>query len=135
MSDLLDSFFSNIGFRFSGGGPMDLRFLLQPLMSLILAVRAGIRDSKSGNTPYLWGLVSQKGERKKLISEGWKDIGKLFIAAFVLDIVYSVIVFKSVHPIESIVIAIILAFVPYLIFRGLVDRIISFFKKKKDNND
>jgi uncharacterized membrane protein YjgN (DUF898 family) len=100
-------------------------------MSLVLAYKAGLRDSKKGQVPYFWGLISQKGERKELVKEGWKDLAKLFVIALVLDIIVQLIVLKTVHPLEAVLTAVLLAFVPYLIFRGIFNRLFSFFKKDK----
>jgi lauroyl/myristoyl acyltransferase len=47
----------------------------------------------------------------------------VFSLAILLDVLYQVIVFRWVYPLESVVVAIILAFLPYLFLRGLVNRI------------
>ena len=47
----------------------------------------------------------------------------MFSLAFVLDVVYQMIVFRWVYPFESLAVSIILAFLPYLLLRGLVNRI------------
>jgi tryptophan-rich sensory protein len=58
-----------------------------------------------------------------MIKDGWKSVGKVFVLALVLDVVYQVIVLRFVYPGEAIIVAILLAIVPYLILRGLVTRI------------
>jgi hypothetical protein len=78
-------------------------------------------------------LIVQKGERKSLVKEGWKDVGKVFIVALIMDIIFQLMVLKTVYPFESIITAFILAFVPYLIFRGIVNRILILFGSKKKN--
>ncbi len=128
MEDFISRFFENLGLKFDG--PMKLRFVLQPLMSLILAIKAGVRDSKKGQAPYFWGLISQKGERRDLVIEGWKDIAKLFFIALILDIIVQLIVLKTVYPLEAVLTAFLLAFVPYLFFRGIFNRVYSLFNKK-----
>jgi hypothetical protein len=45
------------------------------------------------------------------------------LVAFVLDVDYQVIVFRWVYPFEALAVSIILAFLPYLLLRGLVNRI------------
>ncbi len=47
----------------------------------------------------------------------------MFSLAFVLDVVYQVIVFRWVYPFESLAVSIILAILPYVLLRGLVNRI------------
>jgi hypothetical protein len=117
-------------------GPMHLRFFLQPTMSLIFAIRAGLSDARTGAIPYLWRFLVSKGERKNIAREGWKDFGKIFIVGITLDIVYQLlVVYKHetetrFYPLESIIVAIALAIVPYLIFRGPVSRLMSLIKRK-----
>jgi hypothetical protein len=37
--------------------PMRFRFILQPLMAAIVAVRAGINDAGTGRSPYFWTML------------------------------------------------------------------------------
>jgi hypothetical protein len=39
-----------------------------------------------------------------------------------MDVIYQVMVFNMLYPVEALIIAILLAFVPYLLIRGLVVR-------------
>jgi hypothetical protein len=47
----------------------------------------------------------------------------VFILAIVLDVVYQFIEHRWVYPGEAILVAVILAIIPYLLFRGPVNRI------------
>lgn len=129
MDDLITRFIENLGIRLDG--PMKFRLYLQPVMSLIYAIIAGVRDAKSGSVPYFKGLIFSKGERKDLVKEGWKDIWKVFLLAIIMEVIFQLIVFKTVHVFEAIRVSIFLAIIPYIIFRGPVNRIVSFFIKKK----
>src|SRR5512137_1024050 len=51
--------------RFSGSGRM--RFILQPLLAILLGVRGGLNDAKTGNPPYLFGLLFAAGQRRELL--------------------------------------------------------------------
>lgn len=104
-------------------GPMKLRGVLQPLMAAIFAIMAGLKDARLGNTPYFWSLFTNPAARMDLIKDGWKDVSKVFILALILDTVYQVIVLGFVYPGEAIIVAFVLAILPYLILRGLVTRI------------
>jgi hypothetical protein len=103
-------------------GPMKFRLMLQPLMAVIFAVRAGLVDAKGGKPPYFWALVTDPTHRTEMLEDGWKDIGKVFVLALVLDIVYQVLVARFVYLGETIIVALLLAIVPYLLSRGLVAR-------------
>lgn len=104
-------------------GPMRMRLLLQPLVAIVLAVLAGMKDAREGRPPYFFGLVTSSGHRRERISEGWKNIGKVFIAALILDVVYQLIVLRFVYPGEAVLVAIVLAILPYILIRGVVTRV------------
>jgi hypothetical protein len=104
-------------------GPMKFRLVLQPAMALLLAIRCGLKDSREGKPPYFWALFTDRGEREAMLKEGWKSIGRVFILAILMDVVYQVMVHRWVYPGETVLVAIILAIVPYLIVRGPVNRI------------
>ncbi|WP_368564685.1 hypothetical protein [Pseudoxanthomonas sp. UTMC 1351] len=104
-------------------GPMKFRLLLQPLMAVIFAVTSGLKDAKAGKPPYFWALLTDPTHRREMIRDGWKSVGKVFVLALVLDVIYQVIVQRFVYPGETIVVALALAIVPYLIVRGLVTRV------------
>jgi len=104
-------------------GPMKFRLVLQPAMAAFFAIRAGLADAKAGRPPYFWALLSEPGRRKEIIKDGWKSVGRVFILALVLDVVYQIIVLRFVYPGETIIVAFILAIIPYLILRGLVTRV------------
>ena len=103
-------------------GPMKFRLVLQPCMAAFFAIRSGLADAKAGKPPYFWGLLTDPGQRKEMLQDGWKSVGRVFILALVLDAVYQIIVIHFVYPGEMIIVAIILAILPYLILRGLVTR-------------
>lgn len=112
-------------------GPMHLRFMLQPVMAIIFAVIDGAKDAKAGKPPYLWTIVFRSGERGGLIKDGWKSVGKIFIIAVILDLVYQVMVHHWVYPGETLIVAFLLAIVPYILLRGPVNRIVKLFIMKK----
>lgn len=106
-------------------GPMKFRLLLQPTMASIFAIIAGLKDARAGNPPYFWTLVTDPAQRTAMLRDGWKSVGKVFLLALVLDVVYQIIVERFVYPGEAIVVAFVLAILPYLILRGLVTRLAS----------
>jgi hypothetical protein len=105
-------------------GPMKFRLLLQPGMATFFAIRDGLKDARECKPPYFWGLFTDKGERAAMVKNGWKSVGKVFILAIVLDLIYQLIEHRwTVYPGEAVLVAIILAIVPYLVIRGPVNRI------------
>jgi len=85
-------------------GPLRLRFILQPTMAVILAVRAGWREA----------------ECRSLVRSAWQDVGALAVIALVLDSVYQVAILHVFHPLQALVVATLLAVVPYVLTRGLI---------------
>jgi hypothetical protein len=97
---------------------------VQPLVAAFFGLRAGLRDAREGNPAFFWHLFTTKlGNRRELIRDGWKDIGKLFMAAIIIDVIYELYVFRWIYPGQALVVAMILALPAYLIVRGLTNRI------------
>lgn len=114
------------------GGPMTFRVILQPLMASLLAFRAGWKDAQTGRPPYLWTILTDPSQRAQLLHEGWKSVARVFVLAIVMDVIYQLIVLQWVYPLELILVAILLAVVPYLLIRGPVNRIVSRLRGKRE---
>jgi hypothetical protein len=104
-------------------GPLKFRIILQPVMASIFAVVSGLKDAKAGKPPYFWGLLTDSGHRREMLKDGWKSVGRVFLLAIVMDVVYQLIELHFVYPGEAIIVAFVLAILPYLILRGLVTRV------------
>jgi len=105
------------------GGPMTFRIILQPTMAALLALRAGLKDAHEGRPPYLWTVVTDPLQRGDLLREGWKSIARVFFLAVIMDVIYQLIVQHWIYPLETLIVAIVLAVAPYLLIRGPVNRI------------
>ena len=121
MEDLLARVVENLIGRVSG--PMKFRLILQPLMAAVFAVRAGLKDAREERPPYFWAIFTHPDQRSDMLRDGWKSVGKIFIIAIVIDLVEQLIVFRWFYPGEALLVAFILAFIPYLLIRGPVNRI------------
>jgi hypothetical protein len=121
----MDHLFARVGEQLVARitGPMKFRLVLQPAMAIFFAVRGGLKDAREGKPPYFWGLFTDPGEREAMLKNGWKSVGKVFILAAVLDAIYQFIELRWFYPGEAVIVAIILAIVPYLLVRGPVNRI------------
>ncbi len=108
-------------------GPLTFRLLLQPIVAMSFAVRDGYRDAMAGRPPYFWAVFTDAGHRAELLREGWKAVAKVYVFAVILDVVYQIIVFRWVYPGESLLVAALLAFVPYILFRGPINRVVRLF--------
>lgn len=121
MTDVIARIVANLIGRLTG--PLTLRLVLQPAMAIFAGVKAGIEDARMDRPFYLLTLVSSPAHRRELLKDGWKDITKVFIAAAGIDVVYQVIALKWVYPGEAILVAFLLAVVPYVFVRGFVNRL------------
>lgn len=104
-------------------GSLALRFFLQPAMSAIFAVRDGIKDARTGRSPYFWTVVSDPQKRGDRLREGLDATGKIILIAIALDAVYQYLTTRSFFPVEALLVAIFLAFIPYFLLRGPIERI------------
>jgi len=66
-----------------------------------------------------------------MVKEAWKRIGKVFILAVVLDVVYQLIVLHFVYPGEALIVAFTLAIVPYVILRGPAMRVARMIEARR----
>jgi hypothetical protein len=106
-----------------GSGPLSLRFILQPTLASLLAIRAGWKDARAGRPAFFWAMLTNPVARAELVRSGWKDMGKMFVIAAVLDATYQVIVHKRIVVIAALFTATLLALVPYTLVRGPANRI------------
>jgi hypothetical protein len=111
------------------GGPMTFRIILQPLMAALLAVRAGIKDAREGRPAYFWTILTDPSQRADLLRQGWNAVGRVFILAVIMDVIYQLIVLHWLYPGELLLVAILLAVVPYLLIRGPVNRLARSFRR------
>ena len=121
MEEMLARAWENLAARV--GGPLSFRLILQPMMATFFAIRDGRKDAREGRPPYFWALFTQPGRRAELLRDGWKAVAKVFIIATVIDAVYQVIVLRWVYPGEALIVAFILACLPYLLIRGPLNRL------------
>ena len=109
-------------------GPMHIRLVMQPAIVTFLAIRAGFRDAREGKPPFFWTAITNEEERHIMVKSGWKDIGKIFVIAMILDTVYQIIAHSEFGLLQTFIVAISVAVVPYIIVRGPTSRIVRAFK-------
>lgn len=104
-------------------GPLWLRVVMQPSIACALAICDGIADARAGRSPFALALATSPGQRAVLAREAWGGVGKVFCMAAALDVAYQWIVFRFVYPGEVLLVASILAMLPYVLVRGLTNRV------------
>jgi hypothetical protein len=121
----MDAFLEILGRGFDqllgrGSGPLNLRLLITPTVAIILAIRAGVKDARAGSSTF---FGANSTERRELVRSGWKDIGRVFILAIVLDTAYQLIFFRAFYVVQALIVAVALAIVPFALFRNVVSRL------------
>jgi hypothetical protein len=104
-------------------GAIAFRFILQPTMAAIAAVHDGRRDARLGRTPYFWTMLHEPRKRIGRLREGLNATARILLLGLVMDAIYQIIEFDRFYPVEAVIIALLLAFLPYVVLRGLVLRI------------
>lgn len=105
------------------GGPMTFRFFLQPAMAAIAALHDGIADARAHRSPYLWSMIHEPQSRGDRLSEGIVSTARIVLLGIMMDVIYQALVLGAFYPVEAVIIAIALAFLPYVILRGPIERI------------
>lgn len=111
-------------------GPMAFRFVLQPVMAAIAAIRAGIVDSRTGRSPYFLTILTNAAERGPRIREGLASTSRIMILGLVMDTIYQIVALKKFYPVEALIVAFALAVVPYFLIRGPAARIARWWHER-----
>lgn len=104
-------------------GPFGTRFILQPLVAASIALIDGIADAKAGRQPYFWRITHDKEGRWDRLMEGLRAVANVLSIAVILDTLYQLVVMRTFFWFETVLVAILLAFVPYMLMRGVVERL------------
>ncbi len=131
MHDLIEPF-TRVWSDISSGvhAPLGFRLVVQPLVAAFFAIRAGRADAREGRPFYFWALVKDPANRRARLLEAWKHVGKVFVVAMIIDAIYQLIVAHWIYPFEVVMVAAILALLPYIVFRGVVNRILRYRKRE-----
>ena len=107
---------------------MTFRFVLQPVMATAAAFYDGWVDARTGRSPYLWTIFARSEKRIGRLREGLISTARIILLGLVMDTVYQIIVFDTFHPAEAVAITLLLAFVPYMLLRGPVSRLLLWWR-------
>jgi hypothetical protein len=105
------------------GGPMTFRFLLQPSMALLAAIPDGLRDARAGRSGFFWNGSEDPKVKHGRLREGLYAISRTVLLGLCMDTIYQFKVLDHFYPVEALMMAILLALIPYFIFRWIVEQI------------
>ena len=109
-------------------GPMHFRLFVQPLMATILAIRAGWADAWEGQPIFFWTLMREPKRTAAMLRNLWRIAGKVFLVAVLLDVIYQIVVFHWLYPLETLIVATVLALLPCMVVRGVGNRIVTLMR-------
>jgi hypothetical protein len=108
-------------------GPFAFCFLLQPTMAIIAAIKHGLKDARTGRSPYAWTVLTSAEKRGARLREGLRATGRIIVLGLAMDAAYQIVALRKFYPGEAMMVALVLAFVPYLLTRGPVARVASWW--------
>ena len=106
-------------------GPGNLRFVLQPLIAILLAIRDGRNDAKSGTPAFLAEMVSGSGPRGATLKVSMKATLMPFSVAVILDSILQIIIFDVWRLQWALVVGLFLVGIPYVVVRSISNRLFS----------
>lgn len=132
MEDILTRIWEDLGDRVDG--PMHLRLIMQPMMATLFGIRDGLRFAREKRSFLLWGGPADPAERHAQFLATARSIGKVFALAIVLDAIYQFVEFRWFYLIEALIVAVVVALVPYLAVRFLVNTFARIRRGSRSND-
>lgn len=105
-------------------GPMTFRFYLQPTMAAIAALPDGINDAKLGHKSFFWSALWDSSAPKGRLREGLISTARVVLLGLSMDVIYQFKVLDRFYPGEALMMAILLAVIPYFVFRWIVESVV-----------
>lgn len=115
-------------------GPFGLRFFLQPLVAAAIAFIDGVRDAKAGQSRNFWALHHDGQTRWELFAEALRAVANVLFLAVILDTTYQLVITRTFYPFETILVAVLLAVLPYLLVRGPAAWLAGHFVRPADSH-
>jgi hypothetical protein len=125
-------FWADIFGRF--GGPMTFRFYLQPAMAFIAALIDGINDARYGHKSFFWSVRGDPTQRAGRLREGLISTARVALLGLSMDAIYQFKVLDRFYPAEAVMMALLLAVIPYFIFRWIVEKVARWWLAHKQGH-
>ena len=119
---LSGEFFEDLPRRLTGPGRF--RFVFQPLVAILLGVRAGQGDARAGRPPFLLALAAHAQHRRQMLAESAGALANIVLVSILLDAVSQWLILGMVHPGAALVVGPVLIGMPYALARGFSNRVV-----------
>ena len=114
-------FFEDLPRRLTGPGRF--RFILQPLVAILLGVRAGRADALAGRPPFILAVLAHPQHRRQMLAETARALANIVLVGVLLDAVSQWLILGVAHPGAAIVVGPVLIGLPYAVARALSNRL------------
>ena len=102
---------------------MSFRLYLQPAMALLAAIPDGIRDARAGHKSFFWSSLWDSNATPGRLKEGLRSIARVILLGISIDVIYQIKQLDQFYPAEAVMMAILLAVIPYFVFRPIVEHL------------
>lgn len=103
-------------------GPLHLRFVVQPVIALVLGVRDGVRDEREGAAPFVLELFARREGLGRRLRIALRQIALPLALAVVLDSVVQRSLRGAIDVSSALWVGALLIALPYTCARGLTNR-------------
>jgi hypothetical protein len=88
-------------------------------MSEIVAIHDSVKDAGVGcSRQHSWTVAGSPRERMGRLGEALIATARIILLGIAMDVIYQFLVFRTFYPAQALLIALLLAFIPYLLIRG-----------------
>jgi hypothetical protein len=115
------AFFADIPARLTGPGRF--RFVLQPLVAIVLGIRNGLADAQAGRPTLLQGLLFHRELRGEILRESFETVVNLLLMGILMDALFQWVILGVSHPGAALVVGPVLIIVPYALARAFSNRV------------
>jgi hypothetical protein len=113
------------------GGPMSFRFILQPTVAFLAALHDGIRDVRHGHKAFFWSVRgNDPTQQAGRLREGLTSVSRVILLGLSMDVIYQFKELDQFYPAEAVMMALLLAVIPYFIFRWIVEHVARWWRER-----
>jgi hypothetical protein len=115
------AFFEDLPRRLTGPGRF--RFVFQPLVAILLGVRAGRADAGAGRPPFILAIIGHQQQRRQMLAETASELVNIVLVGVLLDTVSQWLILGVAHPAAALVVGPVLIALPYAFARAIGNRV------------
>jgi hypothetical protein len=104
-------------------GPGRFRFMLQPLVAMILGIRSGLMDARVGRPPFLQAVILRPDLRQELVKSALENLLNVVLMGILMDSTFQWVLYGYSYPGAALMIGPLLVTGPYVLARGFTNRI------------